>query len=275
MEKLLEKYEKLIEKLKSYEKAAIAFSAGVDSTFLLKAAKQALGENVIAITGRLVSFPDKEFAEAEDFCRENGISHVYADLDQMSIPGFSDNPIDRCYICKKALFTRFLEIASENGCAVLAEGSNADDITDYRPGLKALSELEIKSPLKDCGLTKAEIRELSKKLDLPTWNKPSMACLATRFPYSEKLTEEKIRMVGEAEDYLSEMGFKQVRVRYHGEIARIETDRALFEKLLKPEIMDDISSKLHLLGFRYVTLDLDGYVTGSMNPAEVNPHHSL
>ncbi len=275
METLLEKYEKLIEKLKSYEKAAIAFSAGVDSTLLLSAAKQALGENVIAITGRLVSFPDKELAEAEDFCRENGIRHVYADLDQMSIPGFSDNPIDRCYICKKALFTRFLEIALGNGYTVLAEGSNADDVTDYRPGLKALAELEIKSPLKDCGLTKVEIREMSKKLDLPTWNKPSMACLATRFPYNAKLTEEKIRMVGEAEDYLSEMGFKQVRVRYHGEIARIETDRALFEKLLKPEIMDDISSKFHLLGFRYVTLDLDGYVTGSMNPAEVNPHHSL
>ena len=260
-----EKYKKLLDELKSYGKLAVAFSAGVDSTFLLWAAKEALGENVIAITGRLVSFPESESAQADEFCKKNGITHINADIDQMAIKGFKDNPADRCYICKKALFKTFLNEAGKHGFSILAEGSNADDVNDYRPGLRALSELGIKSPLKNNGFSKSEIRELSKRSGLPTWKKPSLACLATRFPYGESLDEEKIKMVGEAEKYLTGLGFEQVRVRYHQNIARIEINKEQFEKILTPEISGSIDGKLKELGFSYVALDLAGYRTGSMN----------
>ncbi len=259
------KYEKLIKELKGYGRLAVAFSAGVDSTFLLWAAREALGENVVAITGRLVSFPDSESKEADAFCEKYGIRHINIDLDQMAVPGFKENPTDRCYLCKKALFSSFLDMAKSEGAVILAEGSNADDVNDYRPGLRALTELGIKSPLKNNGLTKGEIRELSKRFGLPTWKKPSLACLATRFPYGETLTEEKIGMVGKAEEYLSSLGFEQVRVRYHGDIARIEIGKDAFERFLDPGITRSVDEKLKEYGFKYVTLDIAGYRTGSMN----------
>ncbi len=258
-----EKWDALIACLRKMERAAVAFSAGVDSTFLLKAAHVALGKNVTAITGRSVSFPERECREAAAFCREIGVEHVIVEVDQMAIPGFRDNPPDRCYLCKKELFSAFLTAARERGIGIVAEGSNADDVGDYRPGLRAIAELGIQSPLKDVGLTKDEIRALSRELGLPTWDKPSMACLATRFPYGERITPEKLAAVDAAEQFLRDGGFRQVRVRAHGDIARIEIDRGQFGMLT--ERSAEIERTRRALGFSYVALDLGGYRTGSMN----------
>ena len=260
-----EKKKKLLSYLKDLGRTAVAFSAGVDSTFLLKTAQEALGSQVIAITGRFASSPEREDREASSLCRAWGIEHITMDIDQFSIPGFEENPPDRCYLCKKALFTSFLEAARERGFLHLAEGSNADDVSDYRPGLRAIAELRVKSPLKDVGLTKQEIRYLSEKMKLPTWNKPALACLATRLPYGERITPEKLEAIDKAEGMLCDYGFSQVRVRMHGEIARIEVSPSQFDKLLDPGILFPVRQKLHALGFLYVTLDLDGYATGSMN----------
>ena len=258
-----EKWDALLADLHSLGRVAVAFSAGVDSTFLLKAAHTALGQDVLAITGRFVSFPGSEDREAAAFCRELGVEQVIVEVNQMAIPGFRDNPPDRCYLCKKALFSMFLEAARTRGFDCVAEGSNADDVGDYRPGLRAIAELGIRSPLKDVGLTKGEIRALSRTLGLPTWDKPSMACLATRFPYGERITQEKLAAVDAAEQLLRDAGFRQVRVRVHGDVARVEIDRAQFAQLL--EAAPTIEAGLRALGFLYVTLDLGGYRMGSMN----------
>ena len=258
-----EKWDKLIISLKSLGRVAVAFSAGVDSTFLLRAAHEALGENVIAVTGRSLAFPETEGREAAAFCRELGVEQITVEFDQMAIPGFEDNPPDRCYLCKKALFSAFIDAAKKMGFSCVAEGSNADDVGDYRPGLRAIAELGVKSPLKDAGFTKREIRELSEELGLPTWNKPSMACLATRFPYGERITKEKLAAVDAGEQMLRKAGFRQVRVRSHGNIARIEIECGQFQKLL--EMSGEIDRAFHELGFLYVTMDLAGYRMGSMN----------
>lgn len=265
MEELKEKWNKLNATLKNMKRVAVAFSAGVDSTLLLKAAYEALGEDVIAITGNFISFPNRENQEAKLFCQALGVKQIVIDIDQMAIKGFSNNPPERCYLCKKALFSQFLTVAKENGCSFVVEGANADDVNDYRPGMKAVEELGIQSPLRDVGLTKREIRALSEKLGLPTWNKPSFACLATRFPYNECITPEKISMVDKAEQLLLDCGFHQERVRIHGNIARIEIEQSQFSKIIEPKVIETIVQKFHELGFLYVTLDLNGYVTGSMN----------
>ena len=259
-----EKYQALLNDLKHRGKLAVAFSAGVDSTFLLHAAVEALGkENVLAITGRLVSFPEREAKEAETYYRERGIRHLTIELDQFAIDGFDKNPVDRCYRCKKALFTAFIEAARDADFPALAEGTNADDPSGYRPGLKALAELKVLSPLKDAGLTKDEIRALSRETGLSTANKPSLPCLATRFPYGEKITPEKIRMVDEGERYLLSLGFRQVRVRCHGDLARIEVERDEIPRLSERRV--EVTKRLRELGFLYVTIDLAGFRSGSMD----------
>ena len=260
-----EKMNNLIAYLRDLGHVAVAFSAGVDSSFLLKTAQEALGSQVIAITGRFASSPKREDQEAVSLCHAWGIEQMVVDIDQISIPGFADNPPDRCYLCKKALFTSFLAIARERGFLHLAEGSNADDVSDYRPGLRAIAELGVKSPLKDVGLTKQEIRYLSEKMGLPTWNKPALACLATRLPYGERITQEKLNAIDEAEQMLVDCGFSHVRVRMHGDLARIEVSPSQFVKILDPNVLQPVRQKLYALGFLYVTLDLDGYKTGSMN----------
>ena len=183
----------------------------------------------------------------------------------MAIEGFEDNPPDRCYICKRALFSNMIGVAADNGFDHVAEGSNMDDMGDYRPGMKAISELNVLSPLCEAGLTKADIRALSKEMGLPTWNKPSFACLATRFVYGEKITTDKLRMIEKAEQRLMNLGFSQFRVRCHGNLARIEVKPTEFGMIMSPDMASYLNEYLQELGFKYVTLDLGGYVTGSMN----------
>lgn len=264
---LSDKYSDLCSALRREKRIAVAFSAGVDSTLLLQTAVNALGNrNVLAVTALSASFPEREAGEADEFTRKICVRRITVGVDQLSIPGFRENPADRCYLCKKVLFTRMMEAAREQGFEIMAEGSNLDDLSDYRPGLKAIQELGVLSPLREAGLTKSEIREISSELGLPTWNKPSFACLATRFVYGETITDVKLRRVELGERLLQDLGFKQFRVRIHGEegrLARIEVLPGDFEKLLGRR--QEIAAELKQFGFDYVSMDLEGYRTGSMN----------
>lgn len=264
-ENTLAKYEKLKSIIKDCGKIAIAFSGGVDSTFLTKVAKDVLGENAVAVTISSILVTDDELKEADDFCKVENIEYLIYKADVLSIPGFEDNPPDRCYICKKAIFTNVQNLVGERGISVIAEGTNVDDDGDYRPGMRAIKELGVRSPLKEAGLTKAEIRELSCMLGLKTWNKPSCACLASRFAYGEVINKDKLDMIYSAECYIRSLGFEQFRVRLQDGIARIELRPADIQKFIENGIKDKVSEKLHALGFKYVSLDLDGYRLGSMN----------
>ncbi len=266
-ENLLGKWKRLREILQGYGCAAIAFSGGVDSTFLLRAAQEALGDRMAAVTAISCFFPGRERQEAEDYCRAEGIRHIFVYTNELEIEGIRENPRNRCYLCKKDLFGKIAKLAEENGLAVVCEGSNMDDMGDYRPGLQAVAELGIKSPLREAGLYKAEIRELSRHLGLATAEKPSFACLASRFVYGETITEEKLGMVDRAEQLLLNLGFRQMRVRIHGDMARIEVLPEELPRLVEPGNRQKITETLRGLGFSYVTVDLAGYRTGSMNEA--------
>ena len=246
MNKLQEKYQKLLSYLKELDSVAIAFSGGVDSTFLLAAAKEALGDKVIALTAKSCLFPERESGEAKDFCKNLGVEQIVLDLGDTELPAFKHNPPNRCYICKKSLFEKFLQKAKEYQMSYVAEGSNMDDLGDYRPGMQAITEL-------------------GKQMGLPTWSKPSFACLASRFVYGETITAEKLSMVERAEDLLRSNGFLQFRVRIHGTIARIELLPEDIPRMLDSELRKEIVDKLKRYGFTYVSLDLEGYRTGSMN----------
>ena len=255
----------LRERLRVLGGAVVAFSSGVDSTFLLRVAHEELGDRVIAATIRSHTFPRRELDEAAAFCRAEGVRHVVIDSEELDIPGFAENPPDRCYHCKRELFGKLLAFAHENGLAAVLEGSNIDDDGDYRPGRRAIRELGIVSPLHDVGLTKAEIRALSREMGLPTSDKPSFACLASRFPYGERITVLGLERVEKAEQWLLDagLGLTQLRVRSHGDLARIEVPSADIPRLAARAA--EIAAAFKDLGFAYVTLDLLGYRTGSMN----------
>ena len=265
MDPIHEKKQKLENYLRELGSLAVAFSSGVDSTFLLKVAKDVLGDKAIAVTAKSCSFPGRELDEATAFCEKEGIRQIVIESEELDIDGFRQNPKNRCYICKRELFTKIIRTAQENGIEYVAEGSNMDDNGDYRPGLIAVAELGVKSPLRYAELTKEEIRELSKEMGLPTWDKPSFACLASRFVYGETISEEKLHMVDQAEQLLLDLGFRQMRVRIHGNIARIEVLPEEIGKLTEEPIRTKVYTTLKALGFAYVTMDLSGYRTGSMN----------
>ena len=263
MAQIHEKKQFLENYLTSLGSVAVAFSSGVDSTFLLKTAHDVLGDCALAVTAQSASFPRREQEEAKAFCEAEGIKQIFVQSRELDIEGFRQNPVNRCYLCKRELFTKIKEIAASQGMAHVAEGSNMDDTGDYRPGLIAVAELGVKSPLREARLGKEEIRLLSKELGLPTWDKPSFACLATRFVYGETISEEKLAMVEKAEQRLFDLGFRQVRVRIHDKLARIEVLPEEFSKLL--ENAGEIDTYFRALGFAYASLDLGGYRMGSMN----------
>ncbi len=265
MDMLREKQKKLEAYLHELGSVAVAFSSGVDSTFLLKTAQNVLSDNVIAVTAKSCSFPERELNEAITFCKEEGIRHVVIESEELFIDGFRQNPKNRCYLCKKELFSKIADVAAEYGIEHIAEGSNMDDNGDYRPGLQAVAELGVKSPLRFAELTKDEIRTLSKEMGLSTWNKQSFACLSSRFVYGETISEKKLSMVDKAEQLLLDLGFHQVRVRIHGNIARIEILPEEFERMIRDDVRRKVTEVLVNLGFSYITMDLIGYRTGSMN----------
>ncbi len=262
---LQQKFEKLKDILKEAGSGAVAYSGGVDSTFLIKVAHDVLGDNVIAVTARSSTYPIREYNEAKKYIEEFGAKHITIVSEELEIEGFSKNPVNRCYFCKTELFTKVRKEANNFGFKHVFDGSNFDDTSDFRPGMKAAKEQGVISPLKLAELTKKDIRELSKELNIPTWNKPSFACLSSRFPYGKEITVEKLSMVDKAEQFLMDMGFKQLRVRHHDEIARIEVDPDERMRFFDLEIMNKIGDEFKRIGFKYVTLDIVGYRTGSMN----------
>lgn len=262
---LLNKLDNLKGIIRDLGSVVVAFSGGVDSTFLLKVAHDVLGDKVIAITARSSTYPEREFNEAKQYAEKIGVKHIIILSEELDIDGFSKNPINRCYYCKHELFSKIKEIANEYSLDHVIDGSNFDDIGDFRPGMKAARELEVRSPLKDAEFTKDDIRVMSKKMEIPTWNKPAFACLSSRFPYGNEITKDKLKMVELAEQFMMDIGFRQVRVRHHGKIARIEVTQEDRKKFFNEELMDQIGQKLKEIGFAYVTLDLLGYRTGSMN----------
>lgn len=260
-----EKLSVLREYIRSLGSVAVAYSGGVDSTFLITVASEVLGDNAIAVTSHDAGMPGNEFEKGSLFCRERGIRQYVIETDPLELEAYRNNHADRCYHCKKYIFTAIAEEAAAHGITNIAEGSNMDDLGDYRPGMKAIEEMKILSPLREAGLYKTEIRQLSKEMGLPEWDKPAAACLASRFAYGETITREKLRMVDRAEEVLKEHGFRQCRVRVHGNIARIELEPGDIRMLADSNLREDIYERIRAAGFDYVTIDLKGYRTGSMN----------
>ncbi|MBU8920560.1 MAG: ATP-dependent sacrificial sulfur transferase LarE [Bacteroidales bacterium] len=261
----IEKLETLKTVLGGYQKAAVAFSGGVDSTFLLGVAREVLGERVIAVTAIASFISSREVGEARDFAASLGVRHEIIEVDLGDISLFEENPPDRCYHCKKALFSRILAVAEGLECEVVMDASNTDDTKDYRPGMKALYELEIKSPLREAGFAKSDVRAVSKELGFPGYDRPAAACLASRIPFGEDITEAKLQRVELAEAVLASEGFRVNRVRVHGDLARIEVAPEKLDDLADYAMRARISERLRDLGFRYITVDIEGYRMGSLN----------
>lgn len=243
----------------------VAFSGGVDSTFVLKVAADVLGDRVLALTTTSPTMPDEDRESAVAMARLIGARHLVLDSNELEIPGYAQNPLNRCYLCKHNLFTVCEAEAARLGIATIVDGLNLDDLSDYRPGMQASAEKRVRHPLVEAELTKSDVRELSRSLGLPTWDRPASPCLSSRFPYGTEITPEGLRMVGEGEKVLHALGFKVARVRYHGELARIEVERREIARLLSPEVRDIVERELTRVGFRHVTVDVKGFRSGSLN----------
>jgi uncharacterized protein len=260
-----EKYKQLKDILLEMKPVVVAYSGGVDSSFLLKVAVDVLGENAQGILAVSPTFPSREYEKAKDTALLIGTKLTIIDTHEMEDDKFRSNPVDRCYFCKSELFTEMKKLAESNEYSNLVDGSNYDDLGDHRPGMKALHELGVRSPLQEAGLTKAEIRELSQRLGLPTWDKDALACLSSRFPYGENITLEKLKMVDTIENYLFDLGFRSIRARHQGNTLKIEVLPEYIQRFCEPALREQIIVKAKSLGYKYVTLDLEGYRRGSMN----------
>ena len=265
MKRSIEQKRALLEQLlREMGGCVIGFSGGVDSTLLFSVAAGVLGDRALAVTATSETYPERELREAENLAQSLGGRHRVIVSEELEIPGFTQNPVDRCYHCKKELFGKLCAIAAAEGIPVVVDGSNLDDRSDYRPGKRALVELGVRSPLEEAGFTKADIRELSRELGLPTWDKPAFACLSSRFPYGDEITREKVTQVGRAEESLRELGLRILRVRHHGDVARIELGEEEFS-LAVTTLREEVVSRVKGAGYAYVSLDLQGYRTGAMN----------
>lgn len=259
------KVDRLYDRLQDYEKVIVAFSGGVDSTFLADAAQNALGENALAVTAISDSYPIREMRAAQDIAKQIGIRLETVHTKELDLEGYASNPTNRCFFCKTELFDRLRPIAEKYDVGTIIYGAIPDDVGDHRPGMEAAKKMGIQAPLIDVNLTKAEIREISKEWQLPTWDKPAFACLSSRFPYGMRITRELLRQVDAAEQFLYDLGIRQFRVRHHGELARIELDAEEINLLRQQETRNRVNLHFKRLGYEHVTLDLQGYRSGSLN----------